>query len=298
VRVTFKTLHDQGTAGIEGASTRLLNAQRQVSSGRRIDKPSEDPSASATSIVERSNVAGTEQYQKASNSVLSRLTVADTVLTDLINKLTAAQSQVLAAQGNPKTDSERETAAQALHGLREAIFEDLNTSFRGTYIFGGAAGTVRPYSKNLSGAVDPYAASNREVQIDIDSDQAVTVAFDGDWLARGTDTDNVFTVLDQAETAARNGDSAGLQTVMDALERAFARATELQSRVGGGMRAVEDQTVRLTQIRITGQARVAELENVDMADAITRMGEADVAYRAALGAASKVASVSLIAYLR
>ena len=298
MRVTFKTMHDQGSAGIEGASTRLLNAQRQVSSGRRIDKPSDDPSASATSVVERSGVAGTEQYQKAANSVLSRLTVADTVLTDLIDKLTAAQAQVLAAQGNPKTDQERETAAQALLGLREAIYEDLNTSFRGTYIFGGAGGTVRPYSKNVGGTVDPYAASTREVLIDVDSDQAITVAFDGDWLARGTDTDNVFTVLDQAVTAARNGDSAGLQTSMDALERAFARATELQSRVGGGMRAVEDQTTRLTQIRITGQARVAELENVDMADAITRMSEADTAYRAALGAASKVASVSLIDYLR
>jgi flagellar hook-associated protein 3 FlgL len=298
VRVTFKTLHDQGTAGIEGASTRLLNAQRQVSSGRRIDRPSDDPSASATSVVERSSVAATEQYQKAANSVLSRLTVADTVLTDLIDKLTAAQSQVLAAQGNPKTDQERETAAQALLGLREAIFEDLNTSFRGTYIFGGAAGTVRPYAKNGSGGIDPYAGSTREVQIDIDSDQSIAVAFDGDALARGSEADNVFTVLDQAVTAARNGDSATLTQTMGALERAFARATELQSRVGAGMRAVEDQTTRLTQIRITGQARVAELENVDMADAITRMTEADAAYRAALGAASKAASVSLIDYLR
>jgi flagellar hook-associated protein 3 FlgL len=298
VRVTFKTLHDQGTAGIEGAATRLLHAQRQVSSGRRIDKPSEDPSASATSIVERSNVGGTEQYQKAANSVLSRLTVADTVLSDVINKLTAAQSQVLAAQGNPRTDQERETAAQALLGLREAIFEDLNASFRGTFIFGGAAGTIRPFAKNAGGSVDPYAASTREVAIDIDSDQAITVAFDGDALARGADTDDVFTVLDQAITAARTGDGATLATSMEGLERAFARATELQSRVGGGMRAVEDQTARLTQIKITGQARVAELENVNMADAITRMGEADAAYRAALGAASKVASVSLIDYLR
>ena len=298
MRVTFKTLHDQGTAGIEGASTRMLNAQKQVSSGRRIEKPSDDPSAAATSVVERTNLAGTEQYQKAANSVLSRLTVADTVMSDIIDKLTAAQSQVLAAQGNPRSDEERETAAQALLALREAIFEDLNTSFRGTFIFGGAAGTVRPYSKNVSGAIDPYAASTREVQIDVDSDQSITVAFDGDWLARGTDADNVFTVLDQAVTAARSGDSAGLQTSMDALERAFARATELQSRVGAGMKTVEDQTTRLTQIRISGQSRIAELENVDMADAITRMGQADAAYRAALGAASKIASVSLIDYLR
>jgi flagellin-like hook-associated protein FlgL len=76
--------------------------------------------------------------------------VADTLLSDIIDKLAAARTSILSAQGSETTDAQRENGAQELASLRDAILEDLTTSFRGTYVFGGAAGTVRPYSKDAT----------------------------------------------------------------------------------------------------------------------------------------------------
>ena len=90
----------QREAGIETARrTRLIEAQRQVSTGKRIDKPSDDPSATLGSIGEHNETAAIDQYARATDTVGSRLAVVDTVLSDLITKLTAAQVASASARG-------------------------------------------------------------------------------------------------------------------------------------------------------------------------------------------------------
>ena len=51
MRVTFNSIHQDATAGLARANERLIDYQNQVSTGLRISKPSDDPSATATTIV-------------------------------------------------------------------------------------------------------------------------------------------------------------------------------------------------------------------------------------------------------
>jgi flagellar hook-associated protein 3 FlgL len=69
MRVTFDAMHRDATAGLERASARMLDHQRQVSTGKRVETPSDDPAAAATSIVERARIATTEHYTRAADSV-------------------------------------------------------------------------------------------------------------------------------------------------------------------------------------------------------------------------------------
>ena len=50
MRVTFNAQNRNSTAGLEDSATRLMEFQRQVSTGKRIEKPSDDPSATLGSI--------------------------------------------------------------------------------------------------------------------------------------------------------------------------------------------------------------------------------------------------------
>jgi flagellar hook-associated protein 3 FlgL len=298
VRVTFNAQHAQATAGLQQTAQRLLDAQRQVSTGRRIERPSDDPSASAAVSVERSHLAATAQYRRAADSVDSRLTVVDTALSSLIHTLTAAQVEIVAARGTTKSASEREASAQALVALRDAVLDGLNTSFRGTFVFGGAAGTTPPYARQSDGSIGPYAGSTQEVAVDVERQQAVTIAFNGEALVLGDGGDELFAAFDTAAAAARAGDDVALGESLAALERAFSRATAMQSRVGAGMRAIDDGRQRLTQMALANQARIADLEEADLAAAITGMTQADTAHRAALGAAAALARPSLLDYLK
>ena len=203
MRTTAATTYRDSLAAIERASTRLLEYQRQVATGRRISRPSDDPAGTATAIRERGDVARAEQYSRTSDSATSRLTVVDSALSDIIEQLTHAQVSVVSAQGTEKTPAQREVAAQALESVRDAIAGDLNTSFQGSYLFAGADSTNPPFVIGSGGTVSPYQGSTREVAVDIDTARSATIGIDGSTISQGAAAADVFSVLDAAISKTR-----------------------------------------------------------------------------------------------
>ena len=297
MRLTFTASMRDSYEGIQNAAERMIKYQRQVSTGIRVGVPSDDPSATATVISEKAAKASYEQYTQSGDSAEARLAVADTLLSDIIDKLAAARTAILGVQGSAATPVQLENGAQELASFRDAILEDLTTSFRGTYVFGGAAGTVRPYSKDVNGIVQPYAGSTREMSVDIDRNRPVTVVFDGSAIAQGSDPADLFATFENAIAAARAGGSAALQTASHDLLRAFDRASQAQSSVGSSLRAIMDHTATLEEAGRSAKARVASLEEANMAQAISGLQQSEIAYNAALGATARSTRRSLFDYL-
>ena len=80
MRMTAASVYRDSIASMERTSQRLLEFQEQVQSGKRINRPSDDPDGLAAAIGERAEVAAIEQYTRTGDSVTSRLTVLDTAL--------------------------------------------------------------------------------------------------------------------------------------------------------------------------------------------------------------------------
>jgi flagellar hook-associated protein 3 FlgL len=298
MRLTFGAMHRNAQEGIESAATRLMEFQRQVSTGKRIEKPSDDPSATLGSIGEHNETAAIDQYKRTTDTVSSRLTVVDTVLSDLITQLTSAQVASASARGSSKTQVQRDAAATELEAIRDTIFSDMTTAFNGSYLFSGSNSTVPPYSRPPGGPVSAYAGSTTEMLVDVDQQRAVKMTFNGQQLAQGGDAQDVFVELDNLIAAVRAGDDAGIDAGMDALQRMFERVSTAQGRVGADLRTVDEQKVRLDELKRSSAKRISALEDTNMAAAISEMAQADAAYRAALGAASTVTKQSLMDYLR
>jgi flagellar hook-associated protein 3 FlgL len=298
MRLTFGTMHRNAQEGIESASTRLMDLQRQVSTGKRIDRPSDDPSAVLQTIGERNETAAIDQYARANDSVSSRLAVIDTVLADLITQLTSAQVASTSARGTTKTQTQRDAAATELEALRDTIFTDMTAAFNGSYLFSGTNSTVAPYSRPPGGPISAYAGSTNEMFVDIDQQRAAKVAFDGQQITQGSDAQDIFTELDNLIAAVRAGNDAGIDAGMDAVQRMFDRVSRIQGRVGADLRTADEQRLRLDESKRSSAKRVSALEDTNMAEAISGMTQADASYRAALGAATAVTKLSLMDYLR
>jgi flagellar hook-associated protein 3 FlgL len=296
MRITFNSQYRDSSAAIDHAAESLIEMQRQVATGKRVGKASDDPTAAANAINERAQLASVEQYSRAADSATSRLAVVDSVLSDLVEKLTAAQASAMSARGSTKTAAQREAVAKALESIRADVLDDLNTSFRGAYVFAGAASTTKPFVEGGGGVVAAYAGSGTEVEADVAS-QEIPISFDGDAIAKGSDTDHVFDAFDDLIAAVRAGDDAGMDTGMAALSRAFDRTTTAQSRVGVALQTLESEQVRLQEFKLAATTRLSKLEDADMAEVIAGMNRADAAYKAALGAAATAARVSLLDYL-
>lgn len=297
MRITFGTAYRNGLDALARTAADLASKQAVVSSGRRINAPSDDPSGTAASIRERTEAAALDRYIGATDSTTSRLTVADSVLSDLVLQLSNAQVAGMSGRGSSATSAQREAAAERVESIREAVIADFNASFNGTYLFAGTAATTMPFAVQPDGTLAPYAGNDGSMAVDVDRQVDVRIAFDGGALASGGGRD-VFAILDDLAASLRAGDEDATSAAMDAVKSAMDRVQALQSQVGGDLGLLETERARLSQLKLGATARISAHEDADMAAALSDLSRADTAYRAALGAVGTLQQPSLLDFLR
>jgi flagellar hook-associated protein 3 FlgL len=294
MRVTFRTAYG-GSEYVEIAASQAARARQQVMSGKRVQKASDDPGSMQRAVEGRGEMRSLETYQRTADTATSKLAALDTVLSAVVEKLQQAGVATLSARNSVATPTQREAAAQALEGIRDALAADLNTSFRGVYMFGGGESAAPPYAR-VAGSWT-YQGDNAPVSVDVGPGQTVEVSLDGEAIAQGTEATNVLNDLEALIVAVRAGDQAGMTTGTTALDRAFLRATRAQSGVGVDQQTIAEREGQITATRLAVLSRVSKDEDADLAYAIAEMNRADTAYRAALGAIGTASRTSLLDYL-
>lgn len=294
MRVTFRTAYG-GSEYVEIAASQAARARQQVMSGKRVQKASDDPGSMQRAVEGRGEMRSLESYQRTADTATSKLAALDTVLSAVVEKLQQAGVATLSARNSVATPTQREAAAQALEGIRDALAADLNTSFRGVYMFGGGESAAPPYAR-VAGSWT-YQGDNAPVSVDVGPGQTVEVSLDGEAIAQGTEATNVLNDLEALIVAVRAGDQAGMTTGTTALDRAFLRATRAQSGVGVDQQTIAEREGQITATRLAVLSRVSKDEDADLAYAIAEMNRADTAYRAALGAIGTASRTSLLDYL-
>jgi flagellar hook-associated protein 3 FlgL len=298
MRVSFQASFRNALADIERTSIELAARQRQVSSGLRLQVPSDDPTAAVGAVTEHAALAGIDRYRAASDSSESRLSVVDTVLGDIIEKLTQAQATATATLGDTATPAQREAAARELAGIRDALFGDFNTNFRGVSVFAGTNSTTAPYLRNPDQTVGAYQGNSTTNSVDIDRSSTVQVTFDGRSIAQGSDPRDVFTILETLRVDMVAGDTVAIGAGIADLKKVFDRAVTAQTQVGTDEKSLVDQRAKLSDEHLGALARLSKLEDANMAEAISAMNRAETGYRAALGATATITRVSLLDYLK
>ncbi len=295
MRVTFRAAYG-GIEYVNTAAEQLARARQQVQSGKRLEKASDDPAAMQRAIEGRAEMRAIETYSRTADSATAKLTTLDTTLGAIIDKLQQATVSAVSARGTTATQASREAAALTLEGVRDALAGDLNTTFRGTYVFGGTQATTMPYVK-VAG-VWTYQGDHTPTRVEVGAGRTVAIAVDGEALAQGADATSVLDELETLIVAVRAGDNVGMGAGIDALGRAFTRATRTQSQIGVDEQSIFEGQLQLTSTRLAVLTRVSKDEDANLADAIADMNRADVAYRAALGAVGAASRTSLLDYLR
>ena len=206
MRIVFNTAFEDVTLAMQRAAESLADAQRQVSTGLRVGRISDDPLSAAAAVDEHSVLDRLDAYKGAGDAASYRLGLADNVMTDIVNQLTSAQTTALSAQGSEKTQGERDAAANELLAIRDALMSDINTQFQGAYLFSGSNVTVAPYAIS-GGTVSAYQGNSDTNQIDIGTGRSVASTFDGGAIFQGSDTTHVLDALTNLAAAISAGDA-------------------------------------------------------------------------------------------
>jgi flagellin-like hook-associated protein FlgL len=115
---------------VQQSQQALSTALQQVSTGLRVNQPSDDPSAAASMVISLASSAAVDQY----TSNVAVLTSLNTAVT-------------LAGQGSTSTTSAANDQALAaqVQGVLSNVIAQANTSYQGAYLFGGSASNTAPF---------------------------------------------------------------------------------------------------------------------------------------------------------
>jgi flagellar hook-associated protein 3 FlgL len=287
-RVTSRTMSNTALRGLQSSLGRTQDLQNQLSSGRRVNRPADDPAATATAMKLRSERTANQQYQRNVDDAKGRLNVADSSLTQLSERIRRAQELVLSANNGALGADSRSAIAAELRSIGEEVVGLYNTSWLGRPVFGGTvAGSV---------AVQPngtYVGNDQQILSRINADTTLRVDVSG--IAAGADT--LPGVISAAANDVENNLGA-IGTSIDALASSLNKVLQSLGDVGARAGRLETAQAKLTSDELDFTSRISENEDADLPETIMQLEAQKVGYQAALGTAAKILQTSLLDYLR
>ncbi|GJL75511.1 MAG TPA: flagellar hook-associated protein FlgL [Nitrosomonas sp.] len=147
MRVSTNGMYDSGTIAMLQQQDALIKTQQQISTGRRILTPAEDPIAAAQALNVSQAASINSQYSVNRSHALTSLGLVESTLQNITSNLQDVR-QITVNAGNPAlNDTDRKSLAIELRGHFEALLGQANiTDGTGNYLFSGFQENTQPFT--------------------------------------------------------------------------------------------------------------------------------------------------------
>ncbi|GAA2726479.1 flagellar hook-associated protein FlgL [Cellulomonas aerilata] len=301
-RVTQQTVQRSTLTNLQTNLSAMSDLQNRLSGNKRITKPSDDPAGTASALALRSSLRQIEQHDRNIADGIGWLTTIDTALTTSVSLVGKARD--LTVQGSNTgslTPEARVALAVEIEGLRDNLLAQANSTYLGRSVFAGTSDAESVYARDSTAGPVAYTAGPAKpnpVERRVNADTTIRVDVEAR-EAFGSDDDagSVFATLDLIAASLRSG-TGNPSDHLAALDGH--RDDMLRELSGVGARhnqVLAAQSNALTiKTELTGQ--LGAVEDADLAASIVELQMQEVAYKAALGATSRVLQPTLMDFLR
>jgi flagellar hook-associated protein 3 FlgL len=271
---------------------KLQTAQDQVSSGKRVTKPSDDPTAASDIVRIFSEKTEGEQFDRNLTFAQTKLDLADTVLDSVEHMVERARTLGQLSFGNPATASIYMTE---LDGLRDQTIAAANATHAGRFLFGGSITTTPPYLKNPDSSVT-YQGNSQDVVLQVSRTSTVQTQIPGSQIFSGSV--NIFQVMSDLSTAMQAGDKTGIDAQVKKLEQ-FAEVVSIaRGKIGSYVNMASNISAELTSARLGRENDLTQEQAANMAQAITNMNLNQSALEATMAVGARISNLTLLDFLK
>jgi flagellar hook-associated protein 3 FlgL len=176
-RVSDQLRTSTALSSITKTQSDLLTVQNQISTGKRVITPSDDPASAAIIQQLQKTLAQRDSYATNLTSATSQLGEVDSTLGDLTNLLQQAQTIASANVGSDVTATQRQAAAEVIKSISSQVFSLANKKFNGVYLFGGDRSTTPPFVDS-DGSIK-FVGSSNLLQNSFDDSSVLPFMVDG-----------------------------------------------------------------------------------------------------------------------
>lgn len=296
LRITQNSMNRTQLAGLNLSQGRLQQTQEELTTGKRLNRPSDDPVGTVQALRFRTEQSQLAQFGANITDGLSRLQASDDALSQANAMVQSIRSSVIQAANGTLGPGERKAIAEQVRGLREGLLQQANSQYAGQPLFGGTTpednafdvdGTFQGNTLPVLRQVSDSPGDAGQMNVGVNGQEA----FD-DALVKDTGA------LDKLAAAIESGDSEGIKDGLGDVDALRENISNVQSSVG--VRSVRLAALEKLNGRQDDAATIAlsKVEDTDFLKAAMDLSIQSNAYQAALSASAKIIQPSLMDFIR
>jgi flagellar hook-associated protein 3 FlgL len=304
MRITTAMVQRNVLADLNSVSSKLTQSQLKASSGKEINKPSDDPFHTAAAMALRQTLAATRQYQRNVQDAQGWADMTEDALDDITQNAQTARDLLVQGGSDAADQTARNAIASQMEQLVESIKQGASKTYRGSYLLSGGTTTTQPYVAgddlyhgDEAGFDPTMPGIVREIGPGV-SMQINTVGRDvlGDGQSAGDG--KLLNVLRDAIDHLRAGDGASVRGDIDKLDTNVDHILEIRAANGARSQRLESALSRLQQSEESSVSQLSNTEDADIAKTLIDLNSQSAAYQAALRAGANLVQSSLMDFLR
>lgn len=304
LRVTSNMMNSQLLLNLNRNARTMNDTQLQLSSGRKINKPSDDPVGITYSLRYRAELSSNEQYTKNVDSALSWLDYNDTVLGQAGDVVQKIRELTVQASTGTNPQSALDSINAEVMQLKEQLVDIGNSTLNGKYIFNGEQYTTKPYdfAKGVDGTYDVSKAittDTGQIQFIVGEGVRLPISTTGNDVFGNTgDADNLFAIINNLSTGLKTGDLTAISGQLNVIDTRMESILTARSEIGAKTNRVELMQERLSDLNVNLTDLQAKTEDADYEGLIMESKIQENIYNASLSVGAKIISTTLVDFIR
>ncbi|MED4235477.1 flagellar hook-associated protein FlgL [Priestia megaterium] len=293
MRVTQGMLAANSLKQISNSYNKLETLQNQLSTGKKIIRPSDDPVVATKGMAYRSNLSEVNQYKRNLTEAQSWFDSSESGLEQVNSILQRTKELVVQGLNGTNESDDRQAIAREIEQLKLDYMQVGNTQVAGNYIFNGVNVGAPPISENASGMIE----SN------INLDPFLVEVSKGIQLRVNIHPENIFgqgafDLMNNVQTAFEQNDVNSLKDLSTQVDTQLSTLLAERSELGARSNRLELIENRLDSQEITATKMLSNNEDADIEKVITDLTVQESVHRAALGVGAQIIQPTLLDFLR
>jgi flagellar hook-associated protein 3 FlgL len=273
-------------AALNQTELETQQAELQLSSGRSVNQPSDNPTAAAQLIQNNDQAIFNAGYLKSLGVVAGRLSTADATLSSADTVLQQAISLGVEAANGTLSSNNRTTIADQLQAIQNQLVSLANTSYEGTYLFAGTVTNTTPFVLDNSAPSGISYTGNSDVNhVSAGSGYTLAINVPGSQLFSSPGND-VFLAMNNIIQAVQS--DTGIPAAVVSLTSATNYLSAQQSFYGNASDQAQSQTNYLTTAKLQIAVQANAIGGADVATEASNLALTQADLQATLDTIGKV----------
>lgn len=312
MRISTQMMYQQNMRGITNSQAEWMKYGEQMSTGKRVINPSDDPIAASQAVVLSQAQSENSQFALARTFATQKVSLEENVLNQVTTAIQSAQEKIVSAGNGTLSDDDRASLATDLQGIRDQLMNLANsTDGNGRYIFAGYKTETAPFAQ----ADGAYNGGTENITQQVDASRSMTIGHTGNKIFdkitsnavpepnNGTSETNLFKMLDSAIASLNSpvGDDATLKeqakAVIDktnrGLKNSLNNVLSVRAELGTQLKELESLDSLGTDRALGQTQQMSNLVDVDWNAAISSYVMQQAALQASYKAFTDMQGMSL-----